>query len=668
MGLGTLREKQLVKYLGRIHRLDTLLSNGQWILTDLDRGLCDQRAENELWSALERGELVFVSGATGEPRESLPPIYHALSEAAAVGPAKSVVEDTAGESGALRLRYVKAIKGESKESAISAIQALWEELKWPVGKKPPGYSSVMRWKKAVNGHPDPVRALSDKHARKGRRGPRYDADVTDLLREVRDEYFLCSNPRRSIKSVTVIAQDKIRLINKARPKSEHLAIPGRKAMKAVIDELDAAEVLAARFGADKAMAMLRVSLGGVKTSRPLERVEIDHTILSIILVDDEDLEPIGRAFFTGAKDAHTRVVLGIYWGAENPSVVAVARCIRHSVLPKGEFLKAYPDVKNDWPCFGAAESWVLDNGLEEHALAVHQAASEGGVQRVEFSARVSPWQKPNIERYMRQQDQDFIHNLPGTTMENIARRTDFDPKKDVVMRWSTFGRLLIKWIVDIYMQKPQRILHNQSPYKKWIACKGEFSQFVPDRTTVLDSLFLRQVNERSLDHEGIEFDCLIYNSMDMKVIRNKFGPRLKVDIRVNDEDLSFIWVRVPEHEIWVKVPCLDEEYVAGGLTRWQHEKCKRVRKSLSDEGLELSLAESRLYILCEIDAEKKALKQGRRKARARMKEKDPGRGLGPKTNVQEGARCKFHNSREADSPDCFADEPVQFVVETLKRL
>jgi len=626
----------------------------------------DQKAEQALWAAYELGELVFIRGCREESGDEAPPILHALSEAALLGPARPVQSDGAGQVGVLRLRYVKTLQGKSKPRAIEAIAAVWGELKWP--KMQPGYSTVMKWKKKADGHPDPVRALRDNQDKKGRRGPRYDSDVMGILRDVRDVHYLCMNPRIGVNRAAQIAADRIRIENACRPKSQHLPIPKRKAMAAVIKELDAAEVLAARYGADKAMAMLRVSLGGVKTTRPLERMEIDHTVLSIILCDD-DFEPIGRAFFTGAKDAFTRAVVGFYWGAENPSVVSLARCIRHSIQPKVEFLKAYPDVKNDWPCFGAAESWVIDNGLEEHAIGLQQAASEGGVQIVEFCARVSPWQKPNIERFMRSQDQGLIHGLPGTTMENIMKRTDFDPKKDILMRWSSFGRLLVKWIVDVYMQKPQKILKNLSPYKKWNNCKGHFTQFVPDRTTILECLFLRQVDGRSLDHEGIEFDCLVYNSMDMKVIRERFGPRLKVSIRVNDEDLSCIYVQVPSHDIWVKVPCLDDEYTSEGLTRWQHNKCKTMRRACIDEGVELSLAEARQQILDDIQAEKVAVTQGRRKARARMQEKSAGK------KVSENGSTKYESndshqaniSREDQQESCETAEIPHYGVEYLDR-
>lgn len=620
MGLGTLREKQLVQTAGYTFRLDCLLSNGQWCMTELSTGLVEQKSSSDLWAAYETGELKFVSSASNETEGRRAELMQGLSSAAYVGPSGHVEVDAAGSIGAMRAQYVLAIRAKPKDQAVAAILLQWNRLKWPV--EPPGYSTVMRWKKVADGHPEPTLALRDKTSLRGRRGPRCCEALLGVLREVRDDFYLCRNPRISIAAATTKAADRVRLLNKSKPKSEQLRIPGRKAMLSVIREVDAEEVLAARFGADKALAMMRVSLGGVKTTRPLERIEIDHTVLSIILLDD-DFEPIGRAFITAAKDAFTRAVVGFYWGAENPSVVSLARCIKHSVLPKEGFLAKYSDVKNDWPCFGAAESWVIDNGLEEHANAVHQAASEGGVQRVEFSARLSPWQKPNIERYFRTQDQLLIHGLPGTTMENIAKRGDFDAKKDLLIRWSTFDKVIVKWIVDVYMQSPQRVLRNRSPYQVWNESKSGFTQFVPDRTTILECMFLRQVDGRTLDHEGIEFDCLIYNSLDMRFLRSKFGPRLKISIRVNDDDLSNIYVQVPGMDIWVRVPCLDLEY-AGELTRWQHRKCKKMRSLCAEEGVALSLAEARTQIENDIATEKTAVKQGRRKAQARMKERARG--------------------------------------------
>lgn len=622
MALGALREKQLVRWLDRVLRLDGRLPDGEWHLTELSSGLMDKQPDAALWAAFETGSLVFIERPDAEAVDKTQVLLNALSEAAKVGPAQPVNKDASGDGGVLRLRYVTSVRGLSPAEARNAIKTTWEDLHWP--EKEPGYSTVMEWRLKCNGKLDPVAALRDHNDKKGRRGHRYMDEVVTVLREVRDTHYLSKSPRITPQKATQIAQDKIRLLNAAKPRSEHLPIPKRKAFLAVVRELDAAEVLAARHGADAAMAMLRTSLGGVRTTRPLERVEIDHTVLSIILLDD-DFEPLGRAYTTVAKDVHTRSLLGYYWGAENPSIVSLARCIRQSIQPKIEFLKDCPNVINEWQTFGVAESWVIDNGMEEFAQALHRAGSEQGVQKIEFSARVTPWHKPHIERHFRRQDQDLIHGLPGATMENILNRTDFDPKKDILIRRSAFGRILAKWVVDIYMQAPQKILKNRSPSRAWSEQKAAFTQFVPDATTVLECLFLRQVEDRTLDHAGIEFDRLVYNSRDMGLIRRKLGPKLKVNIRVDDEDLSFIYVQVPGYNVWVKVPCLDQEYTQD-LTRWQHQKCKQMQKACLDEGLELTLAQSRQQIRDDVEAERAEVRQGRRKARARMNEKRPHNG------------------------------------------
>lgn len=658
MALGALREKQLVRWSGRVLRLDGRLTDGEWQLTELSSGLIDKQSDTALLAAVESGNLVFIERPDAAVVSQEQALLNALSEAARAVPdiLRSDVSD--GGEGALKFEYVKVIHGLSQSAAKKAIQSAWEKLKRP--KQVPGYSTVMGWRLKCQGRLDPIAALQNQDSKKGRRGYRYCEEVVAVLRKVRDDHYLNKNPRITVQKATKIAQDKIRILNAARPRSEHLPIPKRKAFLAVVRELDAAEVIAARHGADAALSMLRTSLGGVKTTRPLERVEIDHTVLSIILLDD-DYEPLGRAFTTVAKDANTRAILGYYWGAESPSIVSLARCIRHSIQPKIEFLKEFPSVVHQWNTFGVAESWVIDNGLEEFASALHQAASEQGVQKIEFCGRRSPWHKPNIERHFRTQDQDLIHGLPGTTMENIMRRTDFDPKKDILIRWSSFERIYVKWIVDVYMQAPQKILKNRSPSQAWKDKATEFTQFLPDSTTVLECLFLRAIDGRTLDHAGVEFDRLVYNSRDMGLIRRKLGPKLKVNIRVDDEDLSYLYVQVPGHNVWVKVDCLDQDY-ACGLTRWQHDKCKRMQRACLDEGSELSLAEAREQIRSDVDAERREVKQGRRKARARMHEKPKG---GGRNKGREFAQTEelpapiVQSERSHDQPDRYEAELLE---------
>lgn len=131
MGLGTLREKQLVKTAGRNFRLDTLLPNGQWCMTDLDTGLVDQKSASSLWEAYESGELVFVGERTNVVNSRLQAIIQGLSEAASFGSATPIQEDVDGTVGAKRAHYVLVTRGKTKPECIKAILAEWNELKWP---------------------------------------------------------------------------------------------------------------------------------------------------------------------------------------------------------------------------------------------------------------------------------------------------------------------------------------------------------------------------------------------------------------------------------------------------------------------------------------------------------------------------------------------------------
>lgn len=68
--------------------------------------------------------------------------------------------------------------------------------------------------------------------------------------------------------------------------------------------------------------------------RPLEVVQIDHTLADIILVDQVERKPLARPWLTLAIDVTTRVVLGAYVSFDAPSVLSIGLCLDHCVRPK----------------------------------------------------------------------------------------------------------------------------------------------------------------------------------------------------------------------------------------------------------------------------------------------------------------------------------------------
>ena len=615
MGLATLRPGQRVRLDGVYFDLAGLLPSRNWQLIEVDTGERDEKSADELWSAFLQQRLKFI--LKDQPSATNPKLLERLSGTALE--TQHTYDDEAVNSALRKWKFVQEftkLKGilpirDAREEAAKKID--WGE------EAPPKLRAAQHWCAKVRDASDPVLALVSKQDHKGNPSERYPQTVVDIVDEIIKTQYLKRTPRITVCAAARAAARAVRGENRSRPRSKQLPVPGRRCVESRIKLIPERERIAARYGSDVAMMKMRTSLGGVEATRVLERGEIDHTTLAIVLLDDEDHMPWGRASSSLCLDACTHVPTGMYKGPEVPSIVSVAHCIDSSILPKTELLKQYPDVKGRWDCYGVHETYVIDNGLEEHARALRQAASELGGSTIEFCPRKAPWFKPLVERHFRRQDQDLLQLLPGCTGENISVRPQFDPMKDLLLTRSTFDKVYMIWLVDIYLHEPQNSLDHISPIEQWKRTITLEDQRVPTRRVLLQRLFLRKEEGRSLDHEGIQYDCLIYNSLDMGALRAEMGARLIVDIWVSDEDLGYIYVEVPGKDISIRVPCLNQHY-ASGLSRFQHKKCKEAQRVGIDEGLQLSLDDARERISILIDADFDELRHARRKRRARFVE------------------------------------------------
>ncbi len=114
-----------------------------------------------------------------------------------------------------------------------------------------------------------------------------------------------------------------------------LRMPNFRTVKRRVDALDAKEHLRKRAGAKAANDRFRPTRVLSTTDLlPLERVQIDHTRVDVIVVDEGDRLPIGRPWLTLAIDVASRAVLGFSVSLEGPSVVSVALTLVQAVLPK----------------------------------------------------------------------------------------------------------------------------------------------------------------------------------------------------------------------------------------------------------------------------------------------------------------------------------------------
>src|ERR1035437_1761275 len=312
-------------------------------------------------------------------------------------------------------------------------------------------------------------------------------------------------------------------------------------------------------------------MGHTISERPLDRAEIDHTILDLLVLDDETCLPLGRPYITLCIDHYSRCILGLFISFTPPSYMSVAECLKDCFRPKVWLKTAFPEIKNDWLAFGVMRTIVLDNGLEFHSDSLQQACYSLGIE-MNYAPRRQGWFKGTIERFIGTMNRAVAHGAPGTSFANIMEKGDYDPAKHAVITLSQLNTISRKWIVDVYHQQPHRSIQT-TPADKWKSIIRLEDIPLPDESTNFDVVMGRS-GEKVLTHRGIDHEGLLYNSEELTDLRLRYGAKLMVEIRANDADIGHIYVLNPSTSASYSVPALRQDY-AKGLSLWQHNVIKR---------------------------------------------------------------------------------------------
>ena len=119
--------------------------------------------------------------------------------------------------------------------------------------------------------------------------------------------------------------------------------------------------------------------GEYTAARPLDVVQIDHTQVDVIIVDEQSREPMGRPWITLAVDIRTRMVAGFHLALEAPSRVSIGLCLLHAVYDKTAWMLER-GIDAPWPVAGLPQSLHADNGSDFRSQAFVRACRNQGVQ------------------------------------------------------------------------------------------------------------------------------------------------------------------------------------------------------------------------------------------------------------------------------------------------
>jgi putative transposase len=245
--------------------------------------------------------------------------------------------------------------------------------------------------------------------------------------------------------------------------------PSMNAVRARISARSLRERTRAREGAAVAGDRFRLVKPGLRTERPLQVVQIDHTKVDIMLVDDVTRACIGRPWLTLVLDVHTRMVAGLTLSLDPPSAAGIALAVTQAVLPKAEWL-ADRAIGLAWPTQGLAEAIHVDNGAEFHSRAFERGCQQHGI-RIDYRPPATPRFGGHIERLMGTL-MGRIHALPGTTFSDVAARGDYASEARAVLSFRAFERILVLEVFGPYHNEIHTALGRTPDAGRRVACRN----------------------------------------------------------------------------------------------------------------------------------------------------------------------------------------------------
>lgn len=519
---------------------------------------------SELQAALAKGRLEFIS-ASGDEEKKLADDLMVFSE-----------EER--NKTLRKFRYVtglidRGIEYWSPQYIEDLLPAVASALDDP---KPPSWRTVCRWHSAYVKAGYSIRGLYSLTSKQGNRNKRIKEEVEVCIKKALD--FYCSELRPTKKAAYERLENELEAINGLRRSKniDTLPVPSYRTLVTRIDNLAPFEEKAGRFGKHKAKIAYNPIAEGVKTSRVMERVCVDHTKLDLFVVDSKTGMPLGRPWLTLAVDEYSRSIVGFYISFRDPDFIVLIKLIRNIVQEKGSVKDDYPFLENEWLCYGIPELFIFDNGKEFWCKDLEIVLAELNIQYA-FNPVQHPWFKGKVERKFGAINAELLSKMQGKTFASLAERDDYNPKNNAVIRFSTLIEIFHKWVIDEYQISPTTE-KGIIPNVQWNASADEFPPRLeqPDRLNII----LGRTEESKLRRGGIYYKKLRYDSEELASYRAKVGD-VKACYKVDPDDLSSIYVFNQLVHQYIKVPAVDQSYTQG-LNEVQHDIHRTYAKNTTE--------------------------------------------------------------------------------------
>ncbi|MFF2063186.1 Mu transposase C-terminal domain-containing protein [Streptomyces sp. NPDC058200] len=388
----------------------------------------------------------------------------------------------------------------------------------------------------------------------GRGGGRLPEEVEAIVDEVLRNRYL-TRQRRPVAGICKEIARECRI--------RGLRVPSRGTVSRRIAQLDPVLSTTAREGSDAARPLR--SAGGVPpaVTELLEQVQVDHTPVDVIVVDEQHRLPIGRPYLTAAIDVASRCVVGLVVTLEAPSATSVGLCLAHAATDKRPWLERL-GVEAVWPMSGKPRELYLDNAAEFKSEALRRGCDQHGIK-----LRYRPPGQPHfggiIERLIGTMMRE-VHELPGTTFSNTTERGSYDSDKKAALTVRELQCWLALAVASYHGQVHEGV--GRTPAGVWAdkAAGAELVTVTNEAAFLVDFL---PVVRRTLSRSGFVIDHVQYYSDALKpwiARRDQLG---RFVLRRDPRDISRIWALDPDGNAYVEVPY--RTLSRPPITAWEHK-------------------------------------------------------------------------------------------------
>ncbi len=407
--------------------------------------------------------------------------------------------------------------------------------------------------------------------------PRVDDEIENLMSMIIQDSFLNKqsiSPTRAYRNLLLHCKD------------QGITPPHVSTFKRRIKSLAPLTVATAREGKSAARKFLPNKGTVPNADYPYAVIQIDHTMVDIILVDELHRLAIQRPYITVAIDVYSRMVVGYYISFDSPGVIGTAMCITNTVLPKRKYLDQL-GLSYDWPCCGLPSIIHVDNAKEFRGNTLKMACTQHCIDLV-----FRPVRKPNygghIERLMGTLMQE-IHALPGTTKSRSHQLKDYNPEKKSALTLQEFELWFANLVLGSYHYKvhselgiPPITKFEQGIFGDHLSC-GTGHPPLPLDEEMFRIDFL-PYEYRTIQSYGIAVDNIYYQgdilsrwigAQDPDQIRSK----RKFLIRRDPRDISFILFYDPELMRYFRLPYQNPNFPS--ISLWE---LKAILRYLKQQG------------------------------------------------------------------------------------